>query len=206
MRKITKRSEPQELVQAKERHQKRRYNELDAEERQSIRNHCFVEQKGLCAFCCAPMEEERGRNAHLQSQSRFPQYSLDWNNIVLSCDNPKHCDCFQGNNSLPITPLMDACETDFTFYISGKIKGLTPEAEETIRNLGLDDPALKAKRKKAIQDLSFSQEFYPIEDIDIWDTELILAFINGLSKEEDGCLAPYSPILINILRHSLVVK
>lgn len=206
MRKITKLSEPHELVQAKERHQKRHYNELDAEERQSIREHCLIEQKGLCAFCCAPMEETRGRNAHLQSQSRFPQYSLDWNNIVLSCDNRKHCDRFQDNKPLPITPLMNECETDFIFYTSGKVKGLTLEAEETIRNLGLDNPTLNAKRKKAIDDLFYIHRFDPIEDIHKWDADLFLEFINILSKEEGGHLAPYSPVLINVLQYHLGVK
>lgn len=206
MRKITKQREPEKLIQAKSRHQKRHYSDLNAEERQSIREHCFVEQKGLCAFCCAPMGENRGRNAHLQSQSRFPQYSLDWNNIVLSCENRKHCDRCQDTKSLPITPLMEACETDFMFYTSGKVKGLTPEAEETIRNLGLDDPILKAKRKKAIGDLFYIHEFDPIEDIHKWDADLFLEFITVLSKEEDGRLAPYSPVLINVLRHHLGVR
>lgn len=200
MRKITKNAEPVELTRWKRTHIQRTYNLLDAQTRRAIRRDCITEQKGLCAFCCCSIDIDHAHNAHIQDKHTFPQLSLDWSNITASCCNQNSCGFIQERNSLPLTPLMPECEYEFKFYISGRIKPLTERAAQTCTVLNLDSVEQRQKRKQAIRALTDSAGFYPIEDIQEWDQELIMAFIAECSKETDGVLAPFAPVLINIAR------
>jgi hypothetical protein len=98
---------------------------------------------------------------------------------------------------------MDECETEMQFSITGKVTGSTGRAQKTIQVLNLNNPSLCSKRKKALEYLLFSIEFYPIEDIPLWDEEIIHACIAECGKEEHGNLPPYSPVLVNILKQLL---
>ena len=96
---------------------------------------------------------------------------------------------------MPLTPLMPECETELQFYASGKVKALTLRAQKTIEALNLDSPILRYQRKSALEFLVYSSEFHHVEDIPTWDAQLIDAFIAECSKQVDGILLPYAPVL-----------
>jgi hypothetical protein len=94
---------------------------------------------------------------------------------------------------------MPECETELRFYASGKVRALTPKAQVTLDVLNLDSPVLRHKRKNALDALLYSLEFHPVEDIPLWDAELIQVFIAECGRETDGVLLPYAPVLANIV-------
>lgn len=212
MRYITKKDEPLELVRWKRRNPGKRYRDLSEVERQAIRRECVREQYGLCAFCCTRItaSSRDAHNAHLQSQTDFPQHSLDWTNIVASCNNRATCGSSQGHATPPLSPLMPECETELRFHLSGKIsyestcdpEGETPRAKETIALLQLNHEQLRNKRKKIVWDMltprkQNSQEEDPLR----WGEEIWRAIITQcLTPDENNELAPFAPALVSVGR------
>ena len=205
MRHITKENEPPELVSWKRKNPgKRRYRDLSEVERQAIRRECVSEQHGLCAFCCTRITAS-GRdahNAHLQSQTDFPQHSLDWTNIVASCNNAETCGTRQKQETPSLSPLMPECETELLFYVSGRVEGLTERAQKTIELFQLDCDQLRNKRKKAISDFLYIHEYYPPEEDPLsWDAEIWQEIImQCLTPDDNNELAPFAPVLPGIGR------
>ena len=204
MRHITKENEPPELVRWKRKNPGKRYKDLSEVERQAIRRECVREQYRLCAFCCTRITAS-GRdahNAHVQSQTDSPQRSLDWTNIVASCNNGETCGSSQGHATPPLSPLMPECETELCFHLSGKVTGETPRARESIELFQLDCDQLRNKRKKAISDFLYINEYYPPEEDPLsWDAEIWRAIITQcLTPDENNELAPFAPALAGIGR------
>lgn len=207
MQKITKGNEPPELQKWKRKNSGKRYADLSDCERRAIRRDCVREQFGLCAFCCVRItaDASSSHNAHLQSQSRFPQYSLDWTNIVASCQNEKSCGKHQEQDTPPLSPLMPECETELRFDVSGKVEGLTDRARETIDLFNLNEKALCLKRRNAISDfLSINYYASRNEDPVTWDAEIWQDIIRlCCTPDEEGNLAPFAPAIASIGRHLL---
>lgn len=161
MQKIDKGDEPECFTRWKSQHPGARYRDIkerQGEVKRAIRLACRSEQRGLCAFCCRPIGLDNSHNAHLESQDMHSELSLNWDNIVASCDSRNSCGKSQGNNSLPLSPLMEECEHELVFYQSGSVKGLAERAKEAIRILNLDCDELRSRRKKAIRDFLYGTE------------------------------------------------
>lgn len=201
MRKITKGIEPTELTSWKRKNPHGRYDDLSHVERGAINEATRKEQFGLCAYCCKKIGENDSMNEHVEAQRLAPNRTLDFNNIVASCTTPKQCDAAHGSQPLPLTPLMDECETELKFYFSGDVEGLTDRATQTIKVLKLDNKSLVEKRKQQIKTLVMPPD--TTESVLFWDSETIEMFINEwLSKpDNDGFLQAYSPVLVNVLQH-----
>jgi len=155
MRKITKQAEPKPLTSWKKRNPGQGYEKLDHSVRLAIRQACIEEQFGLCAYCCKRIDERNSVNEHLVARHLDPSLSLDYTNLVASCSTRGQCDNAHGSRPLPLTPLMEECETELRFRLSGKIEELTARAGETIRVLGLDNRVLQEIRKQMIDCLIF---------------------------------------------------
>lgn len=207
MRRITKRKgyEPDSLIAWKRRHPNGGYLDLTETERQDIRSECTQEQFYLCAHCCKPISGDRTdtMNEHIEARRLAPNRGLDFTNIVTSCKTLKQCDDAHGSQPLPLTPLMDECETEFKFSLSGKVKGLTPRAQKTIVVLNLGDSvqnnrSLVEQRKQLVQSLLLSNGIDPDDGLE--DDDLIKMVIKDLMQPVDGKLEAFSPVAINVLR------
>lgn len=206
MRKIVKGSEPRALADWKRANPTGRYAQLTEVERQAIREACAQEQHFLCAYCCSAITGNNAdtMNEHVEAQRIAPQRSLDFSNIVASCTTHKQCDNSHGSQPLPLTPLMDACETELRFKISGRVEGLTERAIESIRvlNLGeseVSNKQLVAKRKQLSEALLWTNGIDPSEGLE--DEELLLVVVEDLlSPDADGRLKAFAPVVANILR------
>ncbi|WP_255343991.1 hypothetical protein [Enterobacter sp. MGH 14] len=92
---------------------------------------------------------------------------------------------------MPLTPFMSECETELEFTLSGKVRGLTDRAKETIRVLNLGDElqsnrSLIEQRKQFIQSIMFSNGIEPEDGLD--DDELLEMVINDISTPKNGSL------------------
>lgn len=205
MQKITKGNEPAELTSWKRKNPHGRYDDLSHVERGAINETTLNEQFGLCAYCCKKIGESDSMNEHVEAQRLAPNRTLDFNNIVASCTTPKQCDSAHGSQPLPLTPLMDECETELKFYFSGDVEGLTDRAKQAIEVLKLDNKSLIEKRKQQIKILVMPPD--TMESILFWDDATIELFISEwlVKPDNDGKLQAYSPVLVNVLRQRIIV-
>lgn len=209
MRKIDKSQEPISLINWKRREPNQTYRELKNDKvngvaiLREIRNICISEQYHLCAYCCDRISLDTCHNEHIQSQDSFPQFSLNHNNIVASCNNQNHCGHNKNTDILNLTPLMIECETELKFYLSGSVEGLTDRAKETIKILGIDNKALVNKRKQIIENLIYSNGEDPNE-IRLLEEELLSLIVDDIMNlDENNKLESFSPILANVLKSLL---
>lgn len=215
MRKIDKGQEPASLTVFKRQHPHARYHDLpDDEEGQAIRQHireaCTAEQFHLCAYCCQEISgaNEDTMNEHVEAQALAPNRTMDFTNLVVSCRTPKQCDAAHGSQPLPLTPLMQECETELRFRWSGRVEGLTARAKEAIRVLNLggtehSNRGLIERRKQLVDSLIWAKGEDPAQLPDLEDPVLLQILIDDLNQPEEGKLKPFAPVLVNILRDRL---
>lgn len=205
MRKIIKGNEPIPLAAWKRANPNGRYQQLTNFERQAIREACTQEQHYLCAYCCQTISGMTAdtMNEHVEAQNIVPNKSLAFSNIVASCTTQYQCDGAHGSQPLPLTPLMAECETELQFMLSGRVNGLTERAKHTIEVLNLGDhernnKRLVEKRKYLTHSLLLENGVDSQEGLE--DDELLHMLIDDLSTPQDGRLAPYAPVVVNVLR------
>ncbi len=203
MRKIAKQAdfEPQSLTRWKRANPHSHYDKLTNTQRQDIRTACVIEQFYLCAYCCKRISghSKDTMNEHVIARNIAPNKSLDYTNIVASCRTPKQCDDAHGSQSLPLTPFDIECETALRFKLSGRVEGMTADAQETIRvlNLGNNNKSLVEQRRQFVQALLLGDGIDPDDVID--DSDLIKMVIDDLSTPRNGKLEAFAPIAINVL-------
>ena len=199
MRKISKKAgfEPASLSHFKRRNKQGNYSDLTVETRQDIRLACTIEQFYLCAYCCKQISgsSDDTMNEHVIARKTAPHKSLDYTNIVASCTTANQCDNAHGSQTLPLTPFDVECETDLDFKLSGRVVGLTDDAQKTIDVLNLDNRSLTEQRKIFIDTILFTYGEDAIED-----DYLINIMIDELAQLEEGKLEAFVPVVINVLR------
>lgn len=156
---IKKGEEPEFLAEFKKKYPTKMYDSEEfAEFRMPLNRVLRKEQKGLCAYCCAQIEEKKAHNEHIEPQhpgTYASHRSLDYTNIVASCNNPKTCGSKKENDydaDKFVSPLDENCEDIFTYYLDGVMEG----NQYTIDLLNLNDFELRNARKsvcKALQGL-----------------------------------------------------
>ncbi|POD70018.1 hypothetical protein BKM17_24680 [Pseudomonas syringae group genomosp. 3] len=187
----------------------KKYADLAGREdiKDAIRHACVREQHGLCAYCCRSITpyKDSAHNEHVEAQRLAPNRTLDFQNIVASCNQPGRCGNAHGHQLLPLTPLMVECETELQFELSGLVEGKTDRAQDCIKvlNLGSDQASnrwLIGERKAMINALLFKHGLdaseLSLEDDDILD----LLHDELLPVDEYQQLQPFSPVLINVIR------
>lgn len=209
MRTISKGAEPCCLTAWKRKNTHGAYDDLDKTEegqvvRAKIRDYALNEQFYLCAYCCQQIKEINAcHNEHLEAQKLNPKRTLDFSNIVASCNTPNQCGDAHKSQHLPLTPLMTECETELRFKISGRVEGLSDRAAVTIRVLNLGDHetnnrALIEKRKQLSNTLLWENGINPDDGLE--DDEILNILISDLSQPQQDQMEPFTPVVINILR------
>lgn len=207
MRKIEKGVLPV-LEHWKLRNKGKRYADLVGHEeiKDAIRSACVAEQYGLCAYCCRRITDTKdsAHNEHVEAQSLAPGRTLDFQNLVASCNKANQCGIAHAHRTLPLTPLMPECETELQFEFSGLVTGIGDRAVTTIRALNLGDSrqanrGLVSERKAMIDSLMFSYGTDPAKLV-LEDEELLELMLDDLSGINDQQLQPFSPVLANVIR------
>lgn len=209
MRTISKGDEPSDLTTWKRRNSHGNYEQLTEDIRRVIRQHALDEQFYLCAYCCQRIQDiDACHNEHVEAQNLSPERTLDFSNIVASCNTPNQCGNAHGSKHLPLTPLMVECETELQFKMSGRVVGLSDRANVTIHVLNLGDHekynrALIEKRKQLSNALLWKNDINPDEGLE--DKELLEKLIADLSQpqQDQAQMEPFTPVVINILKNWL---
>lgn len=154
MKRIFKDSPPEFWAEYMRRYPKAHYDDLDKSEdgrqiRKQLREHLLIHQKKICCYCCRAIKLDNSHNEHIKPRALFPKSSMDYNNLLVSCTS-KTCGAAKGNSydsEMFISPLQENCEKHFRFFPNGRIEGITPMGESTIKCLNLNDYALVQARK-----------------------------------------------------------
>lgn len=157
MRRIVKDAAPAFWESYVKKHPKERYRHLDSTtEGQSVRNqlrdHLVEQQKMICCYCCGWLEKgpSGSHNEHVKPQSSYPNDSMDYGNILASCNNSNTCGGAKRDSCDEryfVSPLQDDCEEHFSFSQDGRIKGVTEEGKRTVELLNLNHRPLVERRK-----------------------------------------------------------
>ncbi|MDJ0620645.1 MAG: hypothetical protein QNJ63_28580 [Calothrix sp. MO_192.B10] len=103
MRTISKGAEPSSLTAWKRKKSHGRYNQLTEGVRRDIRDHALKEQYYLCAYCCQRIQDiEACHNEHIEAQNLNPGRTLDFTNIVASCNTSNQCGAAHKSQALPL--------------------------------------------------------------------------------------------------------
>ena len=155
---IQKMEEPQFLTDFKNKYPKKDYDSKEfAEYRPALKSELIKEQKGLCAYCCGRITDAKAHNEHIEPRNPgkdASNRSLDYTNIVASCNNPETCGIKKENHYDPeqfVSPLDENCEEQFSYYANGDIVG----DQYTIDQLNLNAYELKNARKSVIKQLQY---------------------------------------------------
>ncbi len=147
---IKKGEEPPFLSDFKKKYPSKTYDSAEFERfRMPLNDILRKEQKGLCAYCCSRIESGKAHNEHIEPQhpgKYASNRSLDYGNIVASCNHPKTCGKRKGNDydaKRFISPLDKDCEQKFHYYLDGFIDG----DSYTIDLLNLNAYELRNARK-----------------------------------------------------------
>ncbi|WP_369743044.1 hypothetical protein AB8S08_00575 [Pseudidiomarina sp. PP-1MA] len=212
MRRITKRDnfEPNSLKAWKRGNRGKLYSDLKnggAVVRQDIRNEALREQFYLCGYCCKSISGNNDcHNEHVEAQATNPNRTLDFDNLIVSCNTPRQCGLAHKSKVLPLTPLMPECESELKFKLSGQVVGLTERATDAIQILNLGDQlannrALIEQRKQLVHVLLMANGVDAEDGLE--DDDLLEMVVDDISTPQNGKLEAFAPVVVNILKQWL---
>ena len=107
------------------------------EVRQKIRIHMISQQKFICCYCCGEINEDDSHNEHIRPRDKKQDLSLDYNNMLVSCNTSNQCGKLKGgyySENDFVSPLDEDVEEQFKYSTDGEIIGLKKGVEEKIIN------------------------------------------------------------------------
>jgi uncharacterized protein (TIGR02646 family) len=164
-------------------------------------------QGGACAYCERSIAREDQRHIeHFRCRHDYPQHTFDWHNLFLSCGCSSSCGQFKDSKrARPYDPahLIDPCQEDpddlLRFRENGQVEprcGLSPanqrRAEETIRVLNLNLPALRSQRQQQLNTYR-STEPDILAALEAWPPHERQQYIDAEIKAAET--APFSAII-----------
>jgi len=132
--------------------------------RSELRKHILNnEQKCLCAYCEKQISYNQNKSNidHFKTRNLFPQETLNYNNLLVSCNRKDTCSTFKDKNikckseyDSIINPVIEDPNDFFDYLPTGEIvaKKFDPKAEYTIKafNLGTIEADKLVQSRKQI--------------------------------------------------------
>lgn len=193
MRKIIKSSPPPEWESFKEKHSNCNYDQLSSIEggseiRHILRKHLVAEQGNLCCYCQREIDDnQHSHNEHIKPRDRYPNSSMDYYNIVASCNDKGTCGSKKKSKYDPrkfVFPTDPDCEEHFRFLQDGRIDG-DEKGKETIELLGLNQYSLVKSRRTVFKQCLEMAKFCGKEYVKEY----------YIDPDENGHLHPYESMV-----------
>lgn len=177
-------------------HSGQQYRDLEgteesAEFRKKIREHNIKLQHGLCCYCCRKITENNASNEHIRPQSTYPKETLDYHNILSSCNTAITCTSRKGSRydeSLFVSPMDPSCEEEFDISPTGQLSSKSPKGKYTIELLNLNSKELCNARRAMYQ---ICRAYANPESL-----KLVL-----LTPDSEGNLPPFADTVKYFYRH-----
>lgn len=197
MKYITKRPEPQALIEFKaceNENWRPTYENLDSDTKQIVKSALMEEQGSICCYCERRLVDADSHIEHLRPQSDSSADPLDFSNLLCSCQDqvrkgePRHCGNLKDSwfdEEMLVSPLDRDCEGHFAYTGDGAIRPEDPNdlaAKTTRDKLGLDIPKLRELRKGAID--GFLDDSLSASDVD----KFVAAY---LERDDEDRFSPF---------------
>jgi uncharacterized protein (TIGR02646 family) len=209
MKRIVKGREPQSLLE----HRLKSFTDYNNyPEKDELRASLLTEQGHICCYCMQRISADRMKIEHWQSQDEYPQFQLDYNNLLGACqggegspNHLQHCDTKKGNTEITINPLDNHrnCEDVIKYLATGKIYSDDKTINEELNDvLNLNMQTLANNRKEVLELVIKQLESkYPKGD---WTVAILNKKIQQWSnRQKDGKYKPYCQIVIYHLKKRL---
>jgi uncharacterized protein (TIGR02646 family) len=156
---IIKAAEPNSLTQ----HRAKAHTHYDNyAQKDELRTALVGEQKGLCCYCTGRIRAEPAamKIEHWQSQAKYPQYQLNYGNLLGAClggqgqaPPNQHCDTRKANRELRWNPATAAhmIESRLRYLADGTVESPDAAFNTQLHDvLGLNLAYLKNSRKAVL--------------------------------------------------------
>jgi len=165
------------------------YNDLINPQKSELKTALLIEQGYICCYCESKISSDTSHIEHFKpkDKDKFPELQLNYDNLLCSCQKqlskgePRHCGNSKGNEIILMTPLMEDCESKFTYTEDGQINHTDEDSKQTIRDLQLDIDKLNDLRNKAIELFIIDSETY--EEIPYEEAKI---FAKQYLQKDDG--------------------
>ncbi len=139
------------------------FDNMASDVKEKLKESLIKEQRGICCYCESILVKNNSHIEHFRPQEKFEDLSLDYNNLLCSCQsNPKrgdpiHCGSAKGNwfdDKMLISPLSPDCASHFRYTADGHIFPANDDdvaAKTTIEHLALDCSKLVDSRKAVLE-------------------------------------------------------
>jgi uncharacterized protein (TIGR02646 family) len=206
MRNIQKKTEPTSLTQ----HRCNTNTDYDNyAEKDDLRASRVSEQRGICCYCMKRIRPDSTnmKIEHWQSQDRYPQRQLEYNNLLGACPggegqnkDKQHCDTKKGNRDLTFNPANPShnVEGKIRFLGDGTVKSDDTQFDTEIKEvLNLNEGALVRTRKGVLE--AFRKGLIQKQPSDA-DIRKELSKWNG---DNGGELEPFCQVVVYYLRKKI---
>lgn len=121
------------------------------------------EQNLLCTYCEKEIDEtsKKSNIDHFRTRNLFPELTLEYSNLLVSCNTKGRCSDFKDNNIKNreeykniVNPILENPNDFFDYLPTGDIIAKNDKAQFTIDIFNLQDKSLKECRFQVIKALS----------------------------------------------------
>jgi uncharacterized protein (TIGR02646 family) len=136
------------------------------------------EQDGMCAYCEKKITSDKDKSNidHFKTRNHFPNLTLEYDNLFVSCNNQNHCSNKKDNLGLQkdefeeiLNPASNEVKNSFS-YKAGIMIGKTSKAKYTIDVFNLNNISLEKERNKIVQNFEYYKEL---------DTSVLIDALGG---------------------------
>lgn len=118
-----------------------------------------TEQQSMCVYCEKGISSDAKKSNidHFKTRKTHPELTLEYENLLVSCNNHLHCSNKKDNYGLKkddfkeiINPALDEIKESFTYTTFGELVATNNKAKFAIKVFGLNSTALIQERKNII--------------------------------------------------------
>lgn len=147
---------PEITAQWIKKNNKLNWDDLPFDEKQSLREQLYIEQKGLCCYCCKKVTTNSNNVSveHLKDKHQHRKLQFSYDNLLLSCISTKHFNIAKQSKAIKMHPLHPDCDDSIKINsLSAKLIGNShkEDTEESIGILHLNDNELINRRTDLIK-------------------------------------------------------
>ncbi len=167
--------------------------------RPQLREHILLEEQNLLCAYCEKEIDDNPRNSNidhfrLKAGHLFPEKTLNYNNLLVSCNSHDRCSSFKDKNIKSkddyeniINPIVENPDEYFDYLITGEIVAKNSKAEFTIYIFQLQSDALIESRLQVYEALKYIDNLSVDEICEVFPNyhSFIKSIYSKLKKEEN---------------------
>ncbi len=187
-----------------------KYNDMDRQAKDSLRQHLLNEQGYICAYCMSRISFDFMKIEHWHCQSKYPEQQLSYSNLLACCHGnehhlplEQHCDTRKRERDIQFNPANPEHHDRLKIYYLGN--GVICSDDDSFDKelneiLNLNWRRLKDNRKDIISAVDYVLKRQSSKPVKSKIRKLILKYS---MKDDKGYLDEYCDVALHYLRKLL---